>query len=763
MSSTAEAQTPKSQTTWQLVVSYGIGSWIVLQVAETLSSLVGLPLWFGQTLLVLLIVGLCILLATSVVQRSAERGAKTAASELLTWKNALRAGAGLAVLMFVGTGGYLGLRAAGVGPVGTLQARGVFEEQERLILTDFETNGDDTELGEAVTTLLRIDLAQSQAVTVLEPVQLEPVLARMQRDPSEPVTYDVALEAARREGIKAIVTGEVIRTGESVVISARIVTAAAGEVLVAVRETARSASDVPDAVDQVSAQLRERVGESLRTIQGDPPLADVTTSSMQALEKYAQAERANDRGDMSSATMLLEEALDEDSTFAMAHRKLGIVLQNRGVDEERRLAAFTRAWELRDRLSDRESLLAEAAYLAYVEEDEPASSARYVTLLESYPNDRIALNNLAIAYRAFGRQREAADLYLRSIRNGGAPASTFEGAVSVLFELGDTAQAREAVDEFVGLYPENPSAQEMGINFLTAVFEYDDALVEATEALERNRGSVAEVSARLALAQIYLVQGRVQEGLEAFTGTMELIEDMGAAEQAGISAGAVEALVSGLVLLNYDESPTDAVRVAKELWAANDLDSLSSEQRQDLQFAALFATAGDVQRAREITDAYAAERSEVELEREGRWHLVQGLIALDGGDFDAAVSAIHKGRDENRACALCGLQELAHAFDHAAMPDSAIHYYEQYLSTRDLRRLQNADNLALWEVLPRLGALHAEHGEAERAREVLTFFLDASESADARYAPKRDRVRALLNTLDEAGGRAGPEPPAGLS
>ena len=201
MSETAEQVLDlRSRSVWQIMASYGIGSWIVLQVADTLSSLIGLPLWFGRALLVFILVGFVLLLATSLVQRRATVGDVGGLEGLLSWTNTLRAGVAAIGLIVVGTAAYLGLRSAGFGPVGTLQARGVFEEQERLVLADFESNADDPGLAETVTTLLRIDLAQSRAFTVLEPAQLAPVLRRMQRDPADPVTYDVALEAAQREG-----------------------------------------------------------------------------------------------------------------------------------------------------------------------------------------------------------------------------------------------------------------------------------------------------------------------------------------------------------------------------------------------------------------------------------------------------------------------------------------------------------------------------------------------------------------------------------
>ena len=99
-------------------------------------------------------------------------------------------------------------------------------------------------------------------------IELSQGLVRMQRDPTEPVTAEVAMELAQREGVKAVVAGEVLPLGPGAVVSTRLVAAGSGETLVALRETARTVDAVPDAVDRLSAQMRERIGESLRSIQG---------------------------------------------------------------------------------------------------------------------------------------------------------------------------------------------------------------------------------------------------------------------------------------------------------------------------------------------------------------------------------------------------------------------------------------------------------------------------------------------------------------
>ena len=124
-----------------------------------------------------------------------------------------------------------------------------------------------------------------------------------------------------REGIRAVVSGEVNAAGGGYMLSTQLISAADGEVLAAYRVTADDSTEVIGAIDRLSKKLRERIGESLKTIRRDEPLESVTTSSLAALRKYSQAIRALDlESDTRKGTALLEEAIAFDTAFAMAHR-----------------------------------------------------------------------------------------------------------------------------------------------------------------------------------------------------------------------------------------------------------------------------------------------------------------------------------------------------------------------------------------------------------------------------------------------------------
>ena len=213
-----------------------------------------------------------------------------------------------------------------------------------------------------------------------------------------------------------MVAGELQQVGPSVPGAPReLVNAESGEVLATARETAKDSTGILDAVDRVSKQLRERIGESLRTIRADAPLADVTTGSLEALRNYLPGAAGSDRrATTRRAIALLEDAVAADSTFAMAWRKLGTMLINAGTRPARAEEALTRAFALRDRLTFREQKLTENSYYSDARGQPTAPSRRLQSILAEYPNDSWAHNNLGVMYETTGHAAGAEQSYSRA-------------------------------------------------------------------------------------------------------------------------------------------------------------------------------------------------------------------------------------------------------------------------------------------------------------------------------------------------------------
>ena len=238
----------------------------------------------------------------------------------------IRGGVLACVCLVLVTVVFLAIREHWNPRVPTLLASGVLQQRDPLLIADFRSRPADSVLGGMVTEVFRIDLAQSPAVTIIPPSRVAEALARMKRPAADGFDLNVARELGIREGIKAVVTGEVLRSGVRYVISVQLIGASAGEVLLADRETAEDSTEIVTVLDRLSKRLRENIGESMRTIRGDPPLGEVTTPSLEALRKYTQAVRAGRQAEIQQHIALLEEAIALDSGFAMAYTDLGRAL-----------------------------------------------------------------------------------------------------------------------------------------------------------------------------------------------------------------------------------------------------------------------------------------------------------------------------------------------------------------------------------------------------------------------------------------------------
>jgi tetratricopeptide (TPR) repeat protein/tRNA A-37 threonylcarbamoyl transferase component Bud32 len=746
----------RAVSTLHLAGLFALASVGVLAIVYAAVQLIGLPDWVVWAAIGLLALGLPVVLLTGRRERQRALAGRSGVrlttpvglERHLTWRKATLGGAVAFGGLALAAAGYMAMRLLGIGPVGTLVASGVLGERERIVLARFDNGTPDSTLGETVTQLLGIDLAQSPAVTVLEPAQIAAVLRRMQRDPSAGLTAEVATEVAQREGIKAVLTGELRPVGSAIVLSARLVAPGSGEALWAGRETAPNPDGVVAAVDKLSASLRERIGESLRTIRADPPLDQVTTGSMAALRTYAEGNRANDQGDYVRAINLFRQAVSQDSTFAMAYRKLGVVLLNTGQDSAQWARAFTRAHDLKDRLTERERYLAEASYEQYVKGDDEASINSYRSALDRYPDDRIALNNLANLYRGLHRDAEANDLYLRSIALGHAPATTYSNAVSAQYNLGQVDSARHTLDLFGAEYPSNPNVVALSINFAAARFDFDSALALARAYRDAQRGNNRwEVAAMFLLCQVEQARGQLAQSRSGILAAWDRAKVIGM--NLG-NASSREELEGGMRvgdLLWYRDDPKGAAALQEDLLRRFPLAARPAARQNLLDLASLYARVGRADRAREYLRRFETELPEAaRKDLEFQYHDVQSNIAVAEGRQAEAVAEQRLAYEKRTGCDPCRLFSLAEVYDRVGQPDSALVYYERYLVVPSLGRLSQ-DAQLLWMVYRRLGARYEERGDRQKAADYYGRFVDLWQNADPELQSYVRDAKAHLASL----------------
>ncbi|HEX4628936.1 MAG TPA: serine/threonine-protein kinase, partial [Gemmatimonadales bacterium] len=263
----------------RVATHYALAAIGALTVDYLLVRFLGLPDWSLLGVVALVAVGLPIALWTGVVERRRALAASGGRAVLpggvhrwFTWSRALWGGAAGFGVLGLATALYMAMRLLGIGPVGTLVASGVLAERDRLVLADFENRTADSTLGPSVTEALRVDLAQSPVVRLLDAAAVGQALGRMGLKPGTAVDLPLARELAQREGAKGVVHGQIDPVGRGYVLSAELVSSSDGAQLVALRENAKDDGAIIEAVNRLSKRLRERIGESLRTIRASDPL-----------------------------------------------------------------------------------------------------------------------------------------------------------------------------------------------------------------------------------------------------------------------------------------------------------------------------------------------------------------------------------------------------------------------------------------------------------------------------------------------------------
>src|SRR5438874_3790813 len=542
---------------------FGFAAVGVLTVVYFLVHVLGLPDWAFAGAVGLAAAGLPVMLWTGVIERRRALAGSTGRAAVpagvhrwFTWRRALLSGAAGFGLLGLGTAVYMAMRLLGIGPVGTLVASGVLAQRDRLVLADFENRTADSTLGPSLTEALRVDLAQSGVIRLLDAATVGQALGRMGRPHATALTLAVARELAQREGAKAVVHGQIDPLGRGYVVSAELVGAADGAQLAAVRETARDDGAIIDAVDRLSKRLRERIGESLKTIRSSDPLERVTTSSLEALQRYSQAVKASEAGEWDRAVDMLEQAIRLDSGFAMAQRKLTVVLSNTGASNARITAAATQAFRHRDRLPPLERDLTVARYYSVADYDLAKAEDAYRAALDLDPNESVALNNLALLYIQERRFAVAESLVAHGLASPHPMTTLYMNAASAQVGQGRFEAAAGTVRQFAARFPTHPLLPWMQALLASSRGDYDSAARYIGTISKASLDLSAQAQAAYGRASLYQVRGQLAAAGREWRRFMEV------SEARHLPASAVSgAIPLGLVELFYRRRPAAALDV----------------------------------------------------------------------------------------------------------------------------------------------------------------------------------------------------------
>ena len=726
---------------------------------------IGLPSWAFTGVVIVMLMGLPAILVTAFVQNRTRvartmvgmvttGGSSTKQSTMtriavkvspwVTWKRTAQGGVYAFGALATVVAGWMLMWAFGIGSVGNLTAAGKIAANEPILIADFTSPAADTTLGGVVTEALRSDIAQSKAITPVSVTSVRGMLRRTQRPLDSRVDFALARELATREGIKAVLAGDVLAAGGGYVLSARLVETATGDVLATFRETAGNSNDVIGAIDGLSKAIREKLGESLRSVRAASPLHRVTTSSLEALRKYTQGARAIDvEGDAQRGLALVEEAIAIDTAFGMAYRKVAIQLANMQIQRDKQRRYLERAFAYRDRMSDLERLATESNYYSsrwhfdadkFIATNEASVAAG---------NAVSGYNNLGLAYIGTREWAKAVESFNKSIEADTTLNFPYGNRYGPLGALDRWDDIEKAMQEEERRLPPRPSR---AANRRAVVLEHagkaDEALAVRDSAL---RAGIPQPADRRglagAIALSHIRTGRLRAAAPYLKQSADASVVMG--DGAWRFVAAANDAYARVWFLN--DKP-GAARLLEEATSRGSLDSLPPDDRPYLQLAEAFAAADRPDRAKLLVQAFdkvvpgAAQPADVIARNRAL-----GEIAVAERRFADAVAAFRAS--DIGSCARCALPAIARAQDLAGQADSAVATYERYLETKAYNRLfEDSRNLA--PAHKRLGELYDAKGDREKAALHYRAFVDLWKNADPELQPAVQQVRQKLSALE---------------
>jgi tetratricopeptide (TPR) repeat protein len=450
----------------------------------------------------------------------------------------------------------------------------------------------------------------------------------MGRPAGDRVTSEVGREICQRDGIKAMLTGSIGGIGSHYVISLNAINAQTGDSLASTQAEAESKEAVLKSLDRAATELRQKLGESLASVQQfAKPLEQATTSSLEALKEYSVGNADHMRLDDENAIPHLKRATELDPNFAMAHAMLGVaysnVLESKAGEESVR-----KAFALKDRATEAERFYIESHFYDGVNQDIDKTVASYELWTRTYPRDTIPLDNICLAY----------------------------------FQRGEFEKAEKAARRVLEIDPKDSYAYDrLAISF-RALNRFDEAKAIMDEAYQKQ---VAPATMHTNMYELALLRGD-QVGMEK-----ELQTVRGTAEEAFVLAAKAGGEVSQgkmkLASATFREAQEAANRhQMKEFvaffgaieglrWAeVGDCNRAQSFIRDSLRevpngqnrhFAAVgLAVCGDQAAAEKLVEAEGKERPDATVVHSLYIPLVQAINSLHRSRAAAVVAALEVSR-----------------------------------------------------------------------------------------------------------------------
>ncbi len=614
--------------------------------------------------------------------------------------------AGAALVALLATAGFLYYRSSHSSKL---------TETDTIVLADFTNTTGDAVFDDTLKQALAIQLEQSPFLRIVSEERVQQTLRLMSQPADTHLTPKIAREICLRTQSAAVLEGSIASLDNEYIVGLKAVNCATGDVLTQKQVRAEGKTKVLQALDDAAIDLRQKLGESLTTVQKfDTPVADATTSSLEALKFFSAGRKIISRSaDYAAAIPSLKKAIELDPNFAMAHAALGTCYGNLGeiaaAAEQSRMA-----FELRDRVSDVERFYIESHYYQYGTGELEKSIHAYNEWAQAYPRDFIPLNNLSVINSIVGDPEKSLEQARASLKLESGNADMYGNVATQYVVLGRNEEAKAIITQAVSKNLDSPSLHS---SLYQIAFTENDAAGMAKQ-VAWGKGQAGIEDSLLG----------AEAGSNAYFGRMAKSRDFARrAADSAVSAGEKETAAGYLGNAAVRDAIAGDKAHAGELVAS----AFALSKGRDVQplVAMTYALTNDSSRAQSLADDLSKRFPQDTMVQAIYLPTVRGQIALDHGDPQKALDALVPYEKYDRATWLLGLIQIY------IRGEALLAQKKGQAAAAEFQKLLDNRSVSPNEIFPALAQLglaraYALSGDSAKARTAYQDFLAIWKDAD---------------------------------
>lgn len=328
-----------------------------------------------------------------------------------------------------------------------------------VVLADFVNTTGEPANDNALNIALLTKLQQTPFLVFMPPSKVQLALRYMGRPATERLNLAVAQEVCLREGGQVVLQGSIAGSAPAYTITLRALRCADAKLLAIHSSTADSGRSVLRAVDQAAEALRPALGESAASIRTySVSVSDATTGSLDALLAYSRGDAVWSAQGEDAALPYFQRAVQIDPNFALAYERLGTIFGNRG-DSQHSQEAVRKAWDLRDRVTERERFYVNSHLYGFVTGEIEKEMRVYIEWGKVYPHDTPWMIDLSIDYGYMGQFDKAIELQRRLIQENPGISYSYGDLAGFYLAEDRPDEVRAALDEAAQNHVQDPNTQ----------------------------------------------------------------------------------------------------------------------------------------------------------------------------------------------------------------------------------------------------------------------------------------------------------------